>query len=289
MERTGCLLWLLGLASCTAEEVGSSTHLEILLSQTALANGESTQLSTILRYDDGRQADVSQRTVWQSDAPSIVTCDRRGWVQTHGVGRATITALAYGYSAIRDVEVLPARLVGLQLSQLAPYPLQVEGGRWYLHATALYTDGSANEVTHQATWSSSAPEVASVELRNAHLEVNALSAGHARITAALDGVETYTTVGVMPRRPDHLEVLMTRPEMNPGELGYLHAVGTYADGTRREITEWVAWLSSSDSALIVPDLTGTKLYAGNPGRAVITALFDDLNASSTLQVQRDTP
>jgi len=282
----GCLLMgiLASLPACGGQDVAAvPDRLEIVSPVGEIAKGESAQLSAILRHEDGTEVDLSQATTWHSDHPFIVDCSRNGLMRALAVGRATLSAVAGGHDASLVVDVQPARLVGLRLGPV--YPSQVVGSRWHFDVIGFYTDGLVADLTSEVRWSSSIPEVAALgAIADQRLTIVGRSPGHARITASLDGFETHTTINVVPLRPARMEVLLTSPLMAPGDSRPIRAVGYYDDGSQLDLSEWAAWLSSSDSAFIVPEEQGPLVRAVKSGSAVVTALFSGAMASLAIEV-----
>ena len=125
-------------------------------------------------------------------------------------------------------------------------------------ATARYNDGSPDvDVTRGATWSSSAPGIATVS-----------NDGVVKATGSQDGAAvtisatyTYTnasggtsrlsankivTITVLP--PVSLAIAPTSvPTLSPGDTQRFTATGTYADGSTLDVTNRVNW--SSDSGI----------------------------------------
>ena len=142
-------------------------------SEATLYAGESIILTANLSPDN-----ITYKTVeWTSSDKGVATVDADGKVDAIGKGTATITAKADGKEAACQLTVL-APVKGVSLSKTA-LSLTV-GESEALSVTLIPADATPRK---ELTWSSSAPEVATVEGG----VVKALTVGTATITATVEG------------------------------------------------------------------------------------------------------
>jgi hypothetical protein len=129
------------------------------------------------------------KVVWSSSADDVVTIDQHGRaLAQRKSGTATITATEKksGLSASAKVTVqwdeATSQLPALKLIRLTmPAGPLVFGGRQYLKAHGIYADKSEHDLTNTIAWSSSDPEIATIDKKG---RVTAgTKAGSAQITA----------------------------------------------------------------------------------------------------------
>jgi hypothetical protein len=146
------------------------------------------------------------------------------------------------------------------------------------NAMGTYSDGSTTDISSQAVWASSDPNVATIENGTA----TGLAAGTTNITVTLDGitspiialtVTTLSSIAVTPNPPNSLAV---------GSTEQFTATGTYWDGSTQNITNQVTWASDT-SATVTIDSNG--LATGQAaGFANITATLSGVTSPAVLLV-----
>lgn len=157
---------------------------EITLSTTdaTLYAGESISLTATLSPES-----ITYKSVeWVSSDQSVATVNADGKVDAVGKGSTTITAKADGKEATCKLTVL-APVKGISISKTS-LSLAV-GESATLTATLIPADATPRE---EITWSSSVPEVVSVEAGM----VKALEEGTATITASVEGFAAGCVVSV---------------------------------------------------------------------------------------------
>ncbi|WP_299496278.1 Ig-like domain-containing protein [uncultured Shewanella sp.] len=101
---------------------------------------------------------------------------------------------------------------------------------------------------------------------------------------------------ITPPIPTYLAIEPQHQSKPLGSEAHFHAILTYSDGHKTDVTNEVDWLSlHPDTAIMDPDSPGTALtYGRSPGTAPIIATFDKhlntrLTAEATLIVTNPTP
>jgi trimeric autotransporter adhesin len=146
-----------------------------------LANNTSVQLSVIGTFADGTTQDLTQNSVWSSNAPAIATVgSSTGVVRGLSVGGVTITAKFGSLSATINLNVTNATLSSVAVSTSSPSISQ--GGQSQFKAVASFSDGSTQVVTTFANWSSSNTSIAVIDSNG--LATTAGGTGTVSITGA---------------------------------------------------------------------------------------------------------
>lgn len=140
-------------------------------------------------------------------------------------------------------------------------------------------DGSSEDITEQATITSSNPDVVSVGPNG---ELTGVSEGESEITISYGDLETVITVIVGPAKLNGLEVI---PGSNTSVVGLevqYTANALYSDGTKQEVTQDSDWTSSNTSVASIssPGLVKTL----SAGESTINAEFSEQQAESALEV-----
>ena len=150
-------------------------------------------------------------------------------------------------------------------------------------ATGIYSDGTSRDITLSVSWSSDAPDVATV---NASGLATGVAAGQALITATLDGISKSisgdTTLTVIAATLSSIIVTPVTPSIAMGLTKQFTATGTYTDGVSRDITASVTWSSGNITvATVNPSGLATGVVSGT---SVITATSGIRSGNTTLTV-----
>lgn len=174
---------------------------------------------------------------------------------------------------LRSVSVTPAN------------PSIALGGTQQFTATGSYSDGSSQNLTASATWSSATPSVATVSSSGLATSV---ATGSATISAASGSVTGSTTLTVTAAALVSLAVTPADPTLGyTGATQQFVATGTYTNQSTRNLTNSVTWSSSNTGvATIGPD--GFARTAAATGTAVIRAESGNISGSTTLTLRTAT-
>jgi len=209
--RAGLFLALFGCNTCSSSGGGSEpatlTGLSVTPASATVAVNLSRQLLATAAYSDNSTANKTAQAVWSSTAPGVATVTA-GVVTGVSAGDAGIIASLGGIADTAQLTITATQppLAGLTVT---PDPVTIAvGGTRALAATANYSDGSFGAVTTQASWTSTASGVATV---NAGL-VSAVAAGTAGIGAAFGAFADTSHVTVTATGPSgYVYPLKVRP------------------------------------------------------------------------------
>jgi hypothetical protein len=148
-------------------------------------------------------------------------------------------------------------------------------------ATAVYSDGSARDVTRIAAWNSATPAVAIVNATSG-ITVG-VTPGTSAITAAFEGKNGAATLTVLPAKLVSIAVAPATQVLNVGNSQQYTAIGTFDNNTTRDITA-VSTFASASPAVATVAASGGMALAKAPGAAVISATSNGLTGSATLNV-----
>lgn len=239
-----------------------------------IPQGLTTTLVATGAYSDGSTVDLTASATWSSDnvlAASVVA----GAVDAVGQGEAVVTAALDGRSGQAHVSVGAA---ALQAIALVPASLSVPKGlAGSLVATGHYTDGTDQDLTAIAVWSSAAPSVAAVDPAGV---VSALALGTTTVSAGLGGREGTATVEVTAPVLQSIAVSPASASVAKGLTSSFTATGHYSDGSTQDLTGSATWSSSNVAVATVagPVATGagvgttsiSAVHGGKSGQASLT-------------------
>lgn len=171
--------------------------LAIVPASVNLTVGESKNLVATATFSDGTSQDVTATTAWTSSAAAIATVGDsaadKGKVTGVANGSATISAVYGSLPAVSaTVTVADRVLESLALNHAGTYVFDSTAAVNFT-AQANYVGGTSQDVTSQATWSSSSPNVASV---NSSGQVTPGISGTTILTASFGGKTQSVTIQV---------------------------------------------------------------------------------------------
>jgi Bacterial Ig-like domain (group 2) len=175
--------------------VGAAALVRLDLSpdQASLPLGENANLMAVGTFSDGSTQNLTQVAAWKSSEPSVASVTAPGAVAGKTLGAATISAAVGSINGTAGLTVAAPVMVGLSVSPSASSLLI--GVTNQLQALANYSDGSTQNVTATATWSSEDPVFATV-IANGIVTANQI--GTATIEAEQNGFTGSGTVTVAP-------------------------------------------------------------------------------------------
>ena len=173
-----------------------------------------------------------------------------------------------------------ATLVSISVTPYSPANLAVGSTQRFV-ATGIYSDGTTPNITSQVTWTSSNNSIASIATGLA----TGVAVGSTSITATESGITSpAVSLPVIPALattttnpgPALVSIAITQPSSLSINLilagtptQQFVATGTYSDGSTRNITTLVTWVSSATD---VASINTAGLAAGlKVGETIITA------------------
>ena len=150
-------------------------------------------------YSDGTTRFLTESASWSSSATTVAsvsnTTASKGRAYLAAYGTTTITATYGGQTVNGTLTVQQPPLASIAITPAAP--TIASGTAIQFHATATYTDGSTQDITTLATWTSSAPGAATVSnAAGAQGLTTAIAPGTATITATYNSVTGTASITV---------------------------------------------------------------------------------------------
>jgi uncharacterized protein YjdB len=241
----------------------------------SVAHGRTQAFTASATYSDGTTQSVTSTATWASGDPAVATVKASGVASTHSQGTAGITATFSGVtSSPATLTVTPAVL---DLVVVAPSTASIPRGRTQAFtATGHYSDGSTQDLTAVATWTSSAPTVASISAPGSAFGANV---GSANITAAHQSVTSSpASLQVTSAVIDSIALSPATVSMPVGRTAQLTATATWSDGTTTDVTGTATWASSGAAATVNAGL----VTAAAQGTANVTGTQGGVTSSPTV-------
>lgn len=228
-------------------------------------------------FTDGSQQDVTNSVSWSSSVTAVATIASNGLATCLTAGQTTITATAGSVLGFTTLTVNPATLSSITVNPTNP--TIAAGMQQQFTATGTFSDGSQQDVTNSASWTSSLTAVATIAPSGL---ATAVVAGQTTITAASGAINGSTTLTVSPAVLVSITVNPSNPSIPVGNTQAFTANGTYSDGSQQDLTGSVTWGSSNPTVATI-DSTGLAT-SWSIGTATIGATLNTISGYTTLTV-----
>ena len=253
------------------------TSISILPTNPSLGKGKTIQLQATGAYSDGTQQDVTTAVSWTTSKATIASVSAGGSVMGMTAGGAVISAVYQGATGTDAVTVQPATLVSIAISPSNPAVGKSKSIQ--LTATGVWSDGSSQDVSQSATWSSSVGTLVGVSGSGA---VTAKAVGTAMISAGFGSLSNTAMVTVTPAVAVSLAIVPGKATMATGASRQFQAIATLSDGTTQNMTALVAWASTLPKIATVS--SGGRAIGEREGSTVISAAGAGLTATASVAV-----
>ncbi len=184
-------------ASSTTMTVTSAslTSITVAPASPSVPAGQTQQFTATGNYSDGSHQNLTSTAAWKSSKPSVATVNA-GLAHTLAQGSTTISASSGSITGTASLTVTAAVLASIQVTP-ANVVLQPDGTVQFT-ATGSYSDGSQQNLTTTAVWSSNNTAAATVSNASGKQGLaTAVANGGATISATVGSIigSTGLTVG----------------------------------------------------------------------------------------------
>ena len=253
----------------------------------SIAAGQRQQFTATGTYSDGSHQNLTSTATWTSSTTSVASISSSGAGITFGTpgvatgvaaGSTVIQATSGSISGSTSLTVTAPTLVSITVTPANPSI--AAGQQQQFTATGNYTDGSHQNLTSTATWTSSTPSVATIAAGGM---ASGVAQGSTTIQATSGSINGSTSLTVTPPTLVSITVTPTNSSIAAGQQQQFTATGNYTDGSHQSLTSTATWTSSATSvATIAAGGLATGVAAGS---TVIQATSGSISGSTTLQIQ----
>lgn len=255
----------------------------------SVANGSTQQFKATATLSDKTTQDVTATSTWSSSNQAVATISNasgsQGLAQAKGLGTSTITAALSGQSGTVTLTVTAPTLTAITVTPAAPSI--AKGNKQQFTAMATFSDGTTQDVTQSANWTSTNAKVASISnTAGTQGLAQALLAGTTSIGASYNNVAGATTLTVTAPVMTSIGITPANPVLAKGTSAQFTATATFSDGTTQNITQTATWASSDQTVANVSNAAGSNGFAQSvgAGATTISATLNSLSGSTRLTV-----
>jgi len=244
--------------------------------------GAVQQFTAIGTYSDNSTQDLTATATWASSNTTVASIVPGGLATALALGSTSISATSGTITGSTTMNVVAAKtLVSIAVTPANPNVTLATVQQFT--ATGTYSDGSTQDLTATATWVSSDTTVASIVPGGL---ATALALGASTISATSGTITGSTTMNVVPAVLASIKVRPAQKKIALLTSWQFTAIGTYTDGSTRNLTQQVTWSSSNTGVATITANGRAKSVA--PGTTTIRATLGSISGSSTLDVSNAT-
>jgi hypothetical protein len=262
----------------TAPDPATATGLTINGTTTLAGVTQISQLHAVATYSDATTRDETSAATWTSSNAAVATAVS-GLVTAKAAGSTDVSATFQGISAVTTVTVAvtvpsPTKLAIVGAANIVGLNQSLQ-----LKAMVTFSDGTTQDQTSSAAWTSSNLAVATV----AAGQVTSKTAGTTDVGATVQGLTATATITVVVPAATPVALTIAGPTNITGfnQMVQLKAILAFSDGTTQDQTSTATWSSSNPAVLTVAAGLVTSVSAGS---ASITASAGGLTTSASVLV-----
>jgi trimeric autotransporter adhesin len=276
-----------GIGGSTSLTVTPATLVAITITPAIPTSPQGTikQFAATGTFSDGSSQDVTTSVHWTSSNTSVAIISNasssQGLATTIATGSSSISATSGSISASTSLTVSTVALASITVSPASPSVAL--GTMQQFTALGNFTDGSTQDLTSSATWSSGSTVVANVSSNGMG---TSLASGTSTITASLGKISGSALLNITSASVVAVTVNPATAAIPSGVNQTFTAAGTFSDGSTQDLTISVHWSSSAPNVATVSDTPGNNGAATSlsSGSTVINATLGTVIGSGDLTV-----
>jgi hypothetical protein len=245
--------------------------------------GTTQQFTATGTFTDNSTQNITQTVEWSTDNPNTASMSNasgtQGLAASVATGTTTVTASSGSVSATTTLTVTSAVLAMIAVTPVDPSIAL--GTNQQFTAAGTFTDGTTQNLTSTATWTSDTPSIATVS--NAGLATS-LGAGRATLSASSGALTGSTVLTVTAAQVVSIAINPQTGAVPLGATQQFTANATYTDETTQDITQTGHWSSSNAVVATISDSPGSQGLASTLtlGTTTISIASGSVTASATL-------
>jgi hypothetical protein len=263
------------------------------LKAAGIAKGTGHQYLAYGLYSDGGMRNITNSVTWGSAPATVATITNAGRATSIAAGTATITATdptttLSGSSSLVVTSATISSIVVYPVGQTNPAALGQTIApltRLPFAALGVFSDGTRQDITADASWTSTTPAAATVSNTTPNGVATGVAAGGTVLQASFGG--TTGTAPLIVSSASLTSIALTPPTSGVavGSTLQINAVGTFSDGTTQSINLAAAWsVAPSNGSLATVSTTGLVTGVA-AGAAMVTAKFGTVTTNAAINVE----
>jgi CxxC motif-containing protein (DUF1111 family)/uncharacterized protein YjdB len=257
------------------------TSVSVNPSSASIPLGATQQFTATGTFSDGSTQDLTQSVHWSAGDGTVATISNsaptQGLATPVGQGVVQVTANLNSISGMTQLTITAATLQSIAVTPANPS--LALGTPQQFTATGTFSDGSTQNLTSSASWTSLNPSVAIITATGL---ASSAGVGTSTIVATSGSISGSTTLTFFSAQPTLVSITVTpsNASIALGTSQQFTATGLYTDGSTLNLTAQVNWASSSPNVTISNGVATTVAQ----GSATITATLGSISGFTSLTV-----
>lgn len=266
----------------TAAEIAS---IEVTPATPAIADGTNQEFTATATLTDGTPLDVTTTASWTSGTSATATIDSSTGVATAvNTGQTVITAAVGAVSGSTTLTVTSATVTGITVTPADP--ILPNGAQQQFSAVATFSNGTTQDVTSSAQWTSDTTGVATITSPGG-LASAVASSGNSGISATFGGQTGSTTLTTSAATVESITITPNPAVLADGDTQQFSASAHYSDGSDLIVTGSAVWASNNFGVATISSGSGLAAAQG-VGNTQVTATFDGVSGTAEIVVSEAT-
>jgi trimeric autotransporter adhesin len=271
---------IVGAAALTVT-AGVLTAIVVTPPNPSAAVGTKRQFTATGTFSDSTTQDLTTQVAWTSSDPTVATIADTGEATAVAAGTTMITATLDTVTGSTGLTVTTAVVVSVDVAPANPSTAL--GHHVQFTATGTFDNGTTQDLTSQAIWTSSTLTVATVSNGGATSgDATTIAVGTSTITATFNSVPGSTVLTVTAAVLESIAVNPPTANVIPGGTKQFTALEVFSDTHTVDVSATATWASSSTATATV-DAAGLATGVA-VGAANITATADSFTGTAVLTV-----
>jgi hypothetical protein len=249
-----------------------------------IAATTQVQYQAIGTYTNGSTVNLTHGGVtWtSSDTTKGTITSADGLATAVATGATTITATSGTIFGSTTLNVNSVTISDITVTP--PSPNIALGLKQQFKAVATFSDGSIQDITLTAVWTSGTPATATVSATGL-ANSSPGSVGTTVISAAQGGVTGSTTLTVHTADLVNIVISPSSAQVAKGNTTQFKATGVYTDNSQQDLSNSAAWDTGDHAIATISSGVGGGLASTFAvGTVAVTAKYQGLTGNATLQV-----
>ncbi|MGA2737700.1 MAG: Ig-like domain-containing protein [Bryobacteraceae bacterium] len=275
-------------------DTAALVSIAITPANSTVADGAAFQFTATGTYKDKSTHTLTQSVAWSAANSSSLLVSNDPGSQGFGYGLAagqnTVTAALGPVAGSTLFTVAAPNLISISVNPQSA--TIVAGNTQQFTATGTYGDGSTQDLTASAAWSSTSSATGTVgnSPGNDGLALG-VAQGQATIAAASGAVSGSGQLTVTAAQLVAIAVTPANPTITAGGSQQFTATGTYTDGSTQDLTTTAAWSASPAGEALIGNAAGSQGLAQGlaAGQATVKAASGAIAGSTALTINPAPP
>ena len=242
--------------------------------------GDIAPLQAIGVYAEGYEQDITQDVTWDIPPDNILAVASNSLITQAAASGETTISVSFGDIKTEQTLTISKKIALLEKLEITNGDDNFSvGENRSFQVIGIYSDNTTKDLTETVTWSVENASILQVS-NNLGFEGDALAlqAGTTALSASLDAINSSISITTTPANLLRIEISRNLQTIQLGTSLHLTATGIYSDGSTKDISHLVTWLSLDKDNLHVSNQTDKHgfITALSEGEAQITATLNGI-------------